>query len=52
MSDWKKIEGVVIPDAVIEKHEAEADAARLKRIAGLQKELADLEAKAPAKKKP
>lgn len=52
MSDWKKIEGVVIPDAVIEKHEAEADAARLKRIAGLQKELDDLEAKAPTKKKP
>jgi len=51
MSDWKKIEGVVIPDAVIEKYEAEADAARLKRIAGLQKELADLEAKAPTKTK-
>lgn len=49
MSDWKKIEGVVIPNSVIEKYEAEADAARLKRIAGLQKELADLEAKAPTK---
>lgn len=52
MSDWQKIDGIIIPANVIEKYEAQADEARLKRIAGLQKELADLEAKAPAKKKP
>lgn len=52
MSDWQKIDGIIIPAAVIEKYEAQADEARLKRISGLQKELADLEAKAPIKKKP
>lgn len=51
LHNWQQIEGVIIPVAVIEKYDAQADEARLKRIAGLQKELADLEAKAPIKKK-
>lgn len=51
LSSWQKIEGIVIQPAIIEKFDAEADAQRLKRITSLQKELADLEAKAPAKKK-
>lgn len=51
LASWQKIDGVVIPHAVIEKYEAEADAQRLKRIENLQKELSDLESKAPAKKK-
>jgi hypothetical protein len=46
---WQKIQGVVIPQAVIEKYEAEADAQRVKRIDNLKKELADLESKAPTK---
>lgn len=52
MSSWQKIEGIVIPAAVIEKSEAEADANRVNRIDKLKKELADLEAKAPKKQKP
>lgn len=51
MTSWKKIDGIVIQQAVIDKHEAAEDANRLKRIENLQKELADLEAKAPAKSK-
>lgn len=49
MMSWKKIDGVVIQQAVIDKHEAAEDANRLNRIKNLQKELADLEAKAPVK---
>lgn len=52
VSSWQKIEGVVIPAAVIEKSEAEADANRVNRIDKLKKELADLESKAPIKAKP
>ncbi|UAW53907.1 hypothetical protein QIT82_gp37 [Pseudomonas phage psageK9] len=52
MPDWQKIEGIVIPKAVIEKYEAEADAQRLKRIENLKKELQDLEEKSPTKDKP
>lgn len=51
VSEWQKIEGIVIPEAVIERYEAAADANRQDRIEKLKKELADLEAKAPAKKK-
>ncbi|WP_132436427.1 hypothetical protein [Pseudomonas aeruginosa] len=51
LGSWQKIEGIVIPQAVIEKHEAEADAQRRKRIDNLKRELADLESKAPAKQK-
>lgn len=51
LHDWQKIEGIVIPPAAIEKHEVEADAQRLKQIANLQKQLADLEAKSPTNKK-
>jgi hypothetical protein len=49
LASWQKIEGIVIPQAVIEKHEAAEDASRLKRIENLKKELSDLEAKAPTK---
>lgn len=49
LASWQKIEGIVIPQAVIEKYDAEADAQRIKRIENLKKELTDLEAKAPAK---
>ncbi|WP_085703895.1 hypothetical protein [Pseudomonas sp. B15(2017)] len=52
LSSWQKIEGIVIPEAAIQKCDAEADAQRVKRIANLKKELADLEEKAPAKAKP
>lgn len=48
---WRKIEGIVIPPAVIERWEMLADAQRLDRIEKIKKELADLEAKAPAKPK-
>lgn len=48
---WRKIEGVVIPPAVIERWEMLADAQRLDRIEKLRKELTDLESKAPSKKK-
>lgn len=48
---WRAIEGVVIPQAAVEKYEALADAARLQRIENLKKELAGLEANAPVKKK-
>ncbi len=51
LASWQKIEGIVIPQAVIEMHEAEADAQRRKRIDNLKRELADLESKAPAKQK-
>lgn len=49
---WQAIEGIVIPQAVFKKHEALSDAHRLQRIETIKKELADLEAKAPAKVKP
>lgn len=51
---WKAIEGVVISSEAIEKCEADADSQRLKRIEQIQKELAELYAKAPSKnvKKP
>lgn len=52
LADWQKIEGIVIPAAVIEKYEAAADAQRVQRITNLKKELAELEAKAPTKSKP
>lgn len=48
---WRKIEGIVIPPAVIDRWEMLADAQRLARIEKIKEELADLEAKAPAKKK-
>lgn len=48
---WQKIEGIVIPAAVIERYEMLADANRLDRIDKIKKELADLEAKAPNKSK-
>lgn len=48
---WQAIEGVVIPSGVIEQCEADADSQRLKRIEQIQKELAELEAKAPVKVK-
>ncbi|UCL84523.1 hypothetical protein [Pseudomonas sp. HS-18] len=48
LESWKKIEGIVIPQAVIDKCDAEADAHRRKRIDNLKKELAELEAKATA----
>lgn len=51
LTSWQKIDGIVIPPAVIEKYELEADSQRLKRIEAIRKELADLEAKAPVKKK-
>ena len=51
LSAWQKIEGIVIPKAVIDKCDAEADAQRLQRIENLKKELAGLEANAPVKKK-
>ncbi|MFU5504489.1 hypothetical protein ACM7V1_29310 [Pseudomonas aeruginosa] len=51
LTAWQKIEGIVIPQAVVEKYEEEADMQRRKRIDILKKELADLEAKAPAKPK-
>ncbi|MGP4957903.1 hypothetical protein [Pseudomonas helleri] len=46
---WQAIEGVIISPAVIERCEADADSQRLKRIEQIQKELAELEAKAPTK---
>lgn len=51
---WQTIDGVVISGEVIERHEAEADSGRLKRIENIKKELAELEAKTPSKhvKKP
>lgn len=48
---WRKIEGIVIPPAVIERWEMLADAQRVDRIEKLRKELAGLEANAPTKKK-
>lgn len=51
VSEWQKIEGIVIPSAVIEKYESAADAQRLDRIEKLKKELADLKAKAPNNKR-
>lgn len=51
LTSWQKIEGIKIPQAVIDKHEAAEDASRLQRIANLKKELSDLESKAPTKKK-
>ncbi len=48
---WRKIEGIVIPPAVIERYEMLADAQRLDRIEKLRKELTDLESKAPVKRK-
>lgn len=48
---WRKIEGIVIPSAVIERYEMLADAQRLDRIEKLRKELTDLESNAPSKKK-
>lgn len=50
LDKWQKIEGIIIPAGVIEKHESLADAARLQRIENLKKELAGLEANAPTKK--
>lgn len=52
LPEWQKIEGIKIPTAVIERHEALADESRVKRIETLKKELTDLEAKAPTKSKP
>lgn len=49
MDRWEKISGIVIATGVREKYAAKLDEDRLKRIANLQKELADLEAKVPAK---
>lgn len=40
---WGKIEGIVVPDAVIAKHQEEADAQRMARIKNLRDELAKLE---------
>lgn len=51
VNEWAKIEGIVIPTAVIERFEAAADAQRIDRIERLKKELSDLESKAPVKKK-
>ncbi|KAB0509645.1 hypothetical protein [Pseudomonas moorei] len=51
LDGWSKIEGIVIPAAVIEKYEIAADAQRVNRIEKIKKELADLEAKAPKKSK-
>lgn len=51
LSEWQKIEGIVIPSGVIEKYDALADAQRLQRIEILRKELTDLESKAPNKTK-
>jgi regulator of protease activity HflC (stomatin/prohibitin superfamily) len=51
LDSWQKIEGIKIPTAVIERYEADADAERVKRIEKLKKELAELEAKKPAKAK-
>lgn len=48
---WRKIEGIVIPPAVIERYEMLADAQRVDRIEKLRKELTDLESKAPVKRK-
>lgn len=48
---WQAIEGIVIPQAVVEKYEKLADAQRLQRIENLRKELADLESKEPEKRK-
>ncbi|WP_448647119.1 hypothetical protein [Pseudomonas mohnii] len=48
---WRKIEGIVIPPAVIERYEMLVDAQRLDRIEKLRKELSDLESNAPAKRK-
>lgn len=48
---WKKIEGIVIPPAAIERFEMLADAQRLDRIEKIKKELADLEAEAKAPRK-
>jgi hypothetical protein len=48
---WRKIDGIVIPPAVIERWEMLADAQRLDRIEKLRKELTDLESKAPVKRK-
>lgn len=52
LGKWQAIEGVVIPAGVVEQCEADADSQRLKRIEQIQKELAELEAKAPLKVKP
>lgn len=49
LQKWQAIEGVVIPSGVIERYESDADSNRLKRIEQIQKELAELEAKAPTK---
>ncbi|MEB0170054.1 hypothetical protein [Pseudomonas sp. CCC4.4] len=49
MADWKKIEGVIIPEMVAEKYEEALDADRLKRIESLLKEVATLQSKAPRK---
>lgn len=46
---WQAIEGVTISAVTIEKCDADADSQRLKRIDQIQKELAELEAKAPTK---
>lgn len=48
---WQAIKGISISPEVIEKHEANLDSARLKRIEALRKELVNLETKAPAKSK-
>lgn len=48
---WQAIQGVVISSAAVEKCVADADSSRLKRIEQIQKELAELEAKAPVKVK-
>ncbi|KPB77935.1 hypothetical protein ACKUFS_11545 [Pseudomonas cannabina] len=50
--EWQKIEGIEIPAAVIERYEALADEARVRRIEMIKKELSDLEAKAPTKANP
>jgi hypothetical protein len=50
LESWQAIEGIVIPRAAVEKYERLADAQRLNRIENLKKELAGLEAKAPANK--
>lgn len=51
---WQKIEGVMIPSAVIDRHEMMADQSRVKRIEAIKKELSELEGKATMKngKKP
>lgn len=51
LPEWQKIEGIKIPAAVIERHEALADESRVKRIEAIKKELIELEAKAPKKAK-